>query len=169
MPSKEIKELRQSGKLEEALTMAKAELEVQPDNIWAKRNISWVYYDYLKQNTSPENLDTFISYLSEIKNLGLPSDEKMLFDNLCWQIGSIVFKTLGTDTIQNAKLMQLFEISMTFEYSRPSEGYSFLFKAFHKALKVNYKYLQFADWWNFDNFREEDYKKELFNESRNFY
>ena len=160
MPSKEIKELRQSGKLEEALTMAKAELEVQPDNIWAKRNISWVYYDYLKQNTSPENLDTFISYLSEIKNLGLPSDEKMLFDNLCWQIGSIVFKTLGTDTIQNAKLMQLFEISMTFEYSRPSEGYSFLFKAFHKALKVNYKYLQFADWWNFDNFREEDYKKE---------
>ena len=160
MPAKEIKELRQSGKLVEALTMAKAELEVQQDNIWAKRNISWVYYDFLKQNTSPENLDTFISYLSEIKNLGLPSDEKMLFDNLCWQIGSIVFKTLGTETIQYAKLIQLFEISMTFEYSIPSEGYSFLFKAFHKALKVNYKYLQFADWWNFDNFREEDYKKE---------
>ena len=68
MPAKEIKELRQSGKLEEALYMAKAELEVQPDNIWAKRNISWVYYEYLKQNVNPDHIDSFIFYLSEIKS-----------------------------------------------------------------------------------------------------
>lgn len=160
MPAKEIKELRQSGNLKEALTMAKAELEAQPDNIWAKRNISWVYYDFMKQNSLPENLDSFILYLTEIKNLGLPSEEKMLFDNICWQIGTIIFKSLGTNNIEHSKLVQSFEISMSFEYSRPSEGYSFLFKALHKLLKLNYKYLQFADWWNFDNFREEDFKKE---------
>lgn len=184
MPAKEIKELRQSGKLEEALTMAKAELDeinssLQPDNLpegetllgsgfWAtnkdlilaKRNISWVYYDYLKQSTSPEKLDAFISYLSEIKNLGMPTEEKMLFDNLCWKIGSIIFKTLGVQNFQYAKLFQVYEISRTFTFSKPSEGYSFLFKAFHKFLKDGDNYLQFADWWDFDNFREEDYKKE---------
>jgi|TARA_B110000908_G_C10196333_1_gene423109 protein involved in temperature-dependent protein secretion len=48
MPAKEIKELRKSGKLREALTMAQDELQADPTNIWAKRNISWVYYDELK-------------------------------------------------------------------------------------------------------------------------
>ena len=68
MPAKEIKELRQSGKLEEALIMAKAELEAQPDNIWAKRNISWVFYEYLKLNLASEDLDAFISNLLEIRD-----------------------------------------------------------------------------------------------------
>jgi hypothetical protein len=35
-----------------------------------------------------------------------------------------------------------------------------VFKALHKFLKDGDNYLQFADWWNFDNFREEDYQKE---------
>lgn len=161
MPAKEIKELRQSGKLEEALSMAKTELEVQPDNIWGKRNISWVYYDYLKQNVASIDLDAFITHLLEIKNLELPAEEKMLFDNLSWQIGSMIFKVLGADNSQHAKLMQLIEIAKIFEFTKPSEGYSFLFKAFHKTLKIDSKYLQFSDWWNFDNFREEDYQKEI--------
>ena len=89
MPAKEIKELRQVGKLEEALNLAKAELQAEPDNIWPKRNISWVYYDFLKQNSSPEHFDEFISWLNEIKNLQLPVEEKMLFEQLCWQIGKM--------------------------------------------------------------------------------
>jgi hypothetical protein len=85
MPAKEIKELRQSGKLNEALVMAKAELadamsplyineslagqliDIKADLLWPKRNLSWVYYEYLKQNQSIENFENFISYLIEIK------------------------------------------------------------------------------------------------------
>ena len=74
MPAKEIKELRQAGKLEEALNLAKAEFDiavskwefiegVSEENkqsayntdlacLWPKRSISWVYYDFLKQNCS---------------------------------------------------------------------------------------------------------------------
>jgi len=48
MSFKEIKELRQAGKLEEALQMANQALETDPDNIWNKRAIAWVYYDYIK-------------------------------------------------------------------------------------------------------------------------
>lgn len=160
MPAKEIKELRLSGKLDEALIMAKAELDIQPDNLWGKRNISWVYYDYLKQNVSALDLDSFISNLTAIKNLELSNEEKILFDNLSWQIGIMIFKSLGSDNLQNSKLKQLIEISKSFEYSKPSEGYSFLFKAFHKTLKIDDTYIQFADWWDFDNFRKEDYQKE---------
>lgn len=160
MPAKEIKELRQAGKLEEALSLAKAELASQPDNIWPKRNISWVYYDYLKQNATPELFDSFLSWLSEIRNLNLPAEEKMLFDHLGWQIGTIVFKTFNTESAHLGKMMQLLEITKSFLYTKPSEGYSFLFKAFHKALKHTDHYLEFADWWDFSNFRPEDFEKE---------
>jgi hypothetical protein len=160
MPAKEIKELRQAGKLEEALNLAKAELASQPNNIWPKRNISWVYYDYLKQNATPELFDSFLSWLSEICNLNLPAEERMLFDHLSWQIGSVVFKTFNTESAHFGKMIQLLEITKSFPYTKPSEGYSFLFKAFHKALKGTDKYLEFADWWDFSNFRPEDFQKE---------
>jgi hypothetical protein len=167
MPAKEIKELRQSGKLAEALAMAKSELEVLPENIWAKRNISWVYYDYMKQNSAPEQVDTFITWLKEIQNLSLPEEEKMLFDNLAWQIGSIVFKLANSnDNSRFDKLFKLLEISQSFYFTKPSDGYSFLFKSFHKALKETDRYISFADWWDFENFREEDYLKEKMENGR---
>lgn len=167
MPSKEIKELRQSGKLEEALAMAQSELEAQPDNIWGKRNISWVFYEYLKLNSSAEGVNNFISWLKEIQKLKLPEEEKILYDNLAWQIGIIAFKLAATDDNSRfGKLFQLLEISQTFQYTKPSEAYSFLFKAFHKSLKETEKYTLFAEWWGFENFREEDYQKEKLENGR---
>lgn len=160
MPAKEIKALRQQGKLAEALELAQAELAAEPDNIWPKRNISWVYYDYLKQNTAPEHFDDFLLWLTKIADLNLPEEEKMLFDHLSWQIGSIVFKTFNSGTAHYGKMIQMVGLAQSFSYTRPSHGYSFLFKAFHKALKDTDAYLQFADWWDYENFRPEDYQKE---------
>jgi len=160
MPAKEIKELRQSGRLEEALSMAKAELESQPDNIWAKRNISWVYYDYLKQSESPVQFDTFLLWLTEIKNLQLPIEEKMLFENLSWQIGKMAFSLLKVNPVDIHKSIRLYESIESFHFTKPSEGYSFLFKAFHKSFKETEKYIHFADWWNFQNFMPEDFQKD---------
>lgn len=160
MPAKEIKELRHSGKLEEALALAKSELQAEPENIWAKRNISWVYYEYLKLNGSPDNLDVFISWISEINSLQLASDEKMLFDQLGWQIGKMAFSLLKIIPFDNQKSVRLFESVQSMNFHKPSEGYSFLFKALHKSLKDTDKYTLFAEWWNFQNFLPEDFQKE---------
>jgi hypothetical protein len=160
MPAKEIKELRQAGKLEDALNMAKAELEAQPENIWAKINLSWVYYDYLKQNNSPEHFDSFISWLNEIKNLQLPIEEKMLFEQISWQVGKMIFGLLKNENTELHKYILPFEAVQSFHFSKPSDGYSFLFKAFHKALKDTDIYIQFADWWDFKNFMPQDFQKD---------
>jgi len=160
MPAKEIKELRKSGKLLEAFNMAKTELDAQPDNIWAKRNISWVYYDYLSQSIENQNIDNFIHCLNEIKKLELPIEDKMLADSVAWKIGMIMFSILKTKDFQEHKLFKVYELAKTFSYTQPSESYSFLFKGLHKFLKEGDNYLQFADWWDFSNFREEDYQKE---------
>jgi len=91
MSFKEINELRQAGKLDEALQMAIQALETEPENIWNKRAAAWVYYDYLKKYNQPESFEAFKENLIKIKDLQLPEDEKMVFDNCAWQIGSLVF------------------------------------------------------------------------------
>lgn len=160
MPTKEITTLRKEGKLEEALAMAKAELDAEPNNIWAKRSMSWVYYEYLKQNNNPGHFDHFMSRINEIKDLHLPPEENILFDQLGWQIGKMVFALAKTEPVDTQKCIQLLEAVESFHFTRPSEGYSFLFSAFHKALKETNRYTIFADWWGLQNFRPEDFQKD---------
>ncbi len=163
MSFKEIKELRQAGKLDEALQMANQALEAEPDNIWKKRAAAWVYYDYLKKNAQPESFEAFKENLTKIKDLQLPEDEKMVFDNCAWQIGSLVFALQKTEHVDYGKINELFEIIRDFHFTKPSEAYSFIYKAFHKGYQNWSNYLTFANWWNFDNLRSEDYLKEEFN------
>ena len=162
MSFKEIKELRQAGKLDEALQMANQALEAEPDNIWNKRAAAWVYYDYLKKTAQPESFEEFKENLIRIKNLQLPENEKMIFDKCAWQIGSMVFGLQKMEYVDYGKINELFEIIRDFHFTKPSEAYSFIYKSFHKGYKNWSNYLTFADWWNFDNLRSEDYLKEEF-------
>ena len=162
MSFKEIKELRQTGKLDEAFQMANQALEAEPDNIWNKRAAAWVYYDYLKKTAQPESFEEFKENLIRIKNLQLPENEKMIFDKCAWQIGSMVFGLQKMEYVDYGKINELFEIIRDFHFTKPSEAYSFIYKSFHKGYKNWSNYLTFADWWNFDNLRSEDYLKEEF-------
>jgi hypothetical protein len=160
MSFKEIKELRQAGKLDEALQMAHQTLNADPDNIWNKRAAAWVYYEYLKRFSKPNYYDAFKDNLVKLMELQLPDDEKMVFDNCAWQIGSLVFALQKIEHVDFAKINELFAIIKAFHFSKPTEAYSFLYKAFHKGYKNWQNYLEFADWWNFENFRTEDFLKE---------
>ena len=160
MSFKAIKDLRKAGKLEEALLMANQALETEPDNIWNKRAAAWVYYDYLKKYAQPESFDLFKENLIKIRDLRLPEDEKMVFDNSAWQIGSFVFALQKTEQVDYRKINELFEIIKNFHFTKPSEAYSFIYKAFHKGYQNWSGYLLFAEWWDFENLRSEDYLKE---------
>jgi hypothetical protein len=202
MPAKELKELRQAGKLEEAYELAQKELSQAIDSfnqtdveeilkskkylmelegkifdydlekasvmedllnshvISQKRNISWVYYDYLKQNNSPDNFVLFIYWLNEIKKLRLSIEEGILFEQLNWQVGKMAFSLIKSNPQNHNNGIQLFEAIQSLLFPKPSEGYSFLFKALHKCLKESVIYTQFADWWDFKNFRPEDFQKD---------
>ena len=80
MPAKEIKALRESGELKEALKLALQEYEQDKTNIWGKRNLVWVYYDMLKSFQG--NLDAkenVLEVLENIKKLELPTNENLFF------------------------------------------------------------------------------------------
>lgn len=160
MPSKEIKELRQSGRLEEALVMAQNELEAAPENIWSKRNMSWVYYEYLKENASINNYQAFIDYLTRLQELNLPEDDKMVMDNTAFQIGKLIFSMQRMEHQDYSKINQIFDIIRSLHFTKESESYSFLYKSFHKGYKNWSRYIEFAEWWGFSNFIAEDYAKQ---------
>ncbi|RYE56863.1 MAG: hypothetical protein EOP48_07065, partial [Sphingobacteriales bacterium] len=170
MPAKEIKELRKSGKLNEAYEMAKIELSSAPDDIWAKRNISWVLVDFIKAGTGAGDHDEIKNKLAEIASLNMPADEVMLFENVCWVVGKYLFSLIkNIDWIslpftEKNKIIShtsaILPLVGIMQLPVKTEGYSFLYKAFHKILKDSSSYLHFADWWNFENFRDEDYLKE---------
>jgi len=166
MPFNEVNRLRKSGKLEEALIMANQDLEKEPASIWNKRSIAWVYYDYLKKYATEENFEKFIDYLIKLKALELPADEKMVFDECAYQIGKLIFSLAKYEYIDYSKINLLFENIKTFHFTKPSKSYSFLYKAFHKCYKNWTNYLQFAEWWGFDNFSSQDYLTENFKKKK---
>ncbi|WP_332029467.1 hypothetical protein, partial [Kaistella sp.] len=162
LQSQQIKDLRKSGHLEESLQLALQDLEANGDNIYAKRNISWVYNDLLKKHGEEENLSSFIEILNKVKELNMPETDTMLFDNIAWKIGSLFFKVIKYKEIPYDQVYKIVDLAKLFHYSKPSEAYSFLLKATHKVLKTNRdKYIAFIDWWNTDYLREEDYKKDV--------
>ena len=138
LQSQQIKELRQSGKLQEALDLALIDLEQDHDNIYAKRNISWVYYAFLKKSAENSNLDEFYNNLEKVKNLNLPESELMLFDNIAWQTGILFFHIAKNKNLTFDKIFGIVDIIKIFHFTKPSEGYSFLLKSCHKLLKQNH-------------------------------
>lgn len=158
MPAKEIKDLRQAGKLDDAYNMATAELQSEPENIWAKRNMSWVLYSQL--DAAGNNLPLFLLKLEETKQLNLPETEEMFFENISIVISKAVRKITGEATIDFGKLHLLFDAVKDIPIKRNSKWFSVLYRAFHKGMKGSYRYIEFADWWNFDNFKPENYQKD---------
>lgn len=162
LQSQQIKELRQSGKLQEALDLALIDLEQYHDNIYAKRNISWVYFEYIKKYTTESNISGFSEYLEKIQGLELPENETMLNDSIAWKVGVLFFHLMKMPNFPYSEVYKIIDIIRNFQYTKPSESYSFLLKAIHKVLKPNKeKYISFIDWWNLDNLRKEDFEKEL--------
>jgi hypothetical protein len=161
MPSKEIKALRQEGRLDAALEMARAELMANPDSVWAKRNLSWVLYDWVKKCNSLDEFDSFLQWLEEIKTLGLGADEHLFYEQLCWPVGQMAFALSKLKTPDKAMAERLFESVKILPFYKPSEGYSFLFKAFHKCFKELDGYLNVVDWLDLNNLSPADYEKEV--------
>lgn len=162
MSTKEIKELRQSGKLDEAIQMAYQALESDPANIWNKRAAGWVHYEYLKKYANIAHYDSFTKQLLMIKDLNFPEGENMMFNQCAWQIGKLVFSLQRQEPLDYGKINDVYHIIQNFHFERPSEAYSFIYKSFHGGNQNWSKYLDFADWWGFDNFLSDDYLEEEF-------
>jgi len=182
MSSKEITELRKAGNKEAAFEMATAALERDSLNIWIRRAYAWVVYEFVKANA--DNQIAFFEWMEKAKELtpaiengtyqsemdflsltpstSLPHSEKMVFDSLAFQVGKVAYTLSSQSQPDRRSLLRLFEIIKNFNFTKPADGYSFILKSFLKGFKDSRFFLDFADWWGFENFRPEDYQPETY-------
>lgn len=157
MSSTEVNNLRKIGKLEEALEVAKKDLNANATSIWNRRSSAWVYYDYLKQSVELGQFTEFIDILKKIAILEVPKEEKRFYNALIKPISKIIHSYLNCKQWDEQKSNQLFEILQKLPFSTTSENFSVLFKALHKAFKGSNDYIKVMDWCGLDNFKSKDY------------
>lgn len=165
--SLQIKELRKSGKLDESLQLALQDLDANAENLYAKRNISWVYYDLLKKHAEDHNFCAFVDTLEKVKELHLPVDEKMFFENLAWPL-STVFRFLGKENSKDyGKISALYRLTKEFPIPRPAKAFSVLYATIHKAYKDFAQYTDVIDELGIANLSPEDFEEEEYNGKKN--
>jgi hypothetical protein len=178
-----IRDLRQEGRTDEAMELAMLELtnatkllsEIdtsdsnlhsllgQRENavVWAKRNLSWVHYDYLKKFHVENKDEAFIKELENIKALQLGPLEVMFYNNVAFIIGQRIFKLSTNIPSSLSSIRSVFSLISEFAFERPSNALSFLAKALHKAFKKEDDYGKFASWFGLSNLQEADFQSEV--------
>ena len=142
MSSNQIKELRKAGRLQEAYTMALDEYNKAPFDIYKKRALGWVYYDYDKKAVEENNLNAFLTNVQNLKNLQFPPNEVDIFNNLLWQYIKMfsALRKQGNVNYQQANL--LFDSLKGIYFTLPSEAFSALIEQLHKTYKNSYQYIE---------------------------
>ena len=188
-----VTELRKAGQLGEALVQGLAELSAKPHDVWAKRNIAWVYHDQMKLVVADASPD-FVKALVGLIVLELGANEEMLYTNVAWQVVKRLYVLAKIPTAipgwkiesldgeekwfpgvlptgdsrfrHNTEANQLYGLIGKTGLSKPSEPYSALLKA---ALHLREKasplaFLLAAPLANV--LRREDYQAEKFQDKK---
>lgn len=166
MISHEVNRLRKEGKLTEALKMISELTKADKENIWNKRAFAWVFYDLIKHLNHPTSFNAIRKVLKHINKIKLPPEDKVFFDRMAFQVGRIVFKMARSSSTDPAHINAVYDESKKFHFTKPSEAYSFLLKAFLQTAGKWDRFMEFADWWDFSNFRDEDFQTERLPDGR---
>jgi hypothetical protein len=156
MSFKEVTRLRKTGQLDEAFELAKYDLDCDPDDDWNKRAMVWVYYEYLKIAQENRDFNSLIEQIENIEKLNLPDSEKLVFDSVAWQVGKYLF---AQNDVSIQYLNKLFDSIKDFSFTVKTDSYSYLIKAFKKHAGEWLRFIEFAEWWGLNNFKEDDYAK----------
>lgn len=172
MSTFEVTRLRKEGRLDEAFALAQAEYEANPDDVWAWRALAWCHdarckglAETYKSRPTADNLGAFLSGLDATVAMKPDEAEDQLCTTLLWRVVSVL-STLGKNpggVDVPAVADRVFAAVRDLHPTRPGEAYSALFNAFHRLRKDWSGYVGFCDWWNFQNFRPEDFVPETYN------
>lgn len=157
MSKYEITNLRRTGQLEAALTMAIQEAEANPGLMWPKLEMGWIYDAYCKQYAANGDFERFCQTFDSLIELGVLEDNK-LSNTLCWRLFAMA-KNVNIGQLGVPACDRLADMASALHPTKPSKEYSMLLKAMHRMYKqYGWKgYSMFLDNWGWDNFDVEDY------------
>ena len=142
------------GKAPAAYAIVKKELDNGSQDVWTQRAMGWVLYYIAKDRIIKKKARKAMDAIEVMRELNMltPQGDSMLFDNILWEIRSIVEGTAKGD---DSMLDSVFDFLSQYTFA-PSKAYS----ALVKTVKAHYwwdRLVEFYDWWNFDNLMPEDY------------
>lgn len=144
------------GRTHEAYNLAKADMEQQLS--WAQREMGWVLYYLIKDDSDAGNYQSLVSHLDELNSLdqlSIPYDNN-LFECVLYKVAEFVKKHLQSESADTSvKLTELFSKLVRYNFE-PSRGYSFLLQSFIKCANWD-GMADFIDWWNLDKLLQDDY------------
>nr|WP_314557255.1 hypothetical protein [uncultured Capnocytophaga sp.] len=165
MSFKEITQLRKEGKLEEALTFAQEDYNKEPENIWNKRSLSWVYYEFAKKAATEGNINSFLENVQKIKDLQMPSEEKIVFNTLIWEYRKLLASTKVGEKVDFQKANSLYQSLKGMHFTFPSKEFSVLLTALHNVFKESYQYTEVMGKC-IQYLRPEDFLPEVYNDRK---
>lgn len=158
-----VKALRQAGDLRTAYNQARQLVDADPDNVWNRRALAWVYADRLKEAAAQPNSATrLIRGLTTIVDLAMPDDEPIWREQVLWCVVKFMLRTTP-EQLPLVDLAALVSLSRAFVPEAPSLVRSVWFKALLKHNKTENQgsqidWLGLLDQFSWDGFRPEDYQ-----------
>ena len=163
MSFKEVGILRKSGELDKALELAEKDYESNPDDVWNKKSLGWVYYSMIKNIEKTRNIDSFTNLISKIKELGLSKEEEMYFENLSWAIGKFIYGFKGFEK-EKGKLKNVFSQIKDIPLKVKTDAYTFVLKGFYASLSKDIALMgEIIEWWGIANFQASDFISQEYN------
>lgn len=152
---KDITQMCKEGKISEAYAIVKKELDNDPHDLWTQRAMGWVVYYTAKERIFKKKASRAMDAIQVLRKLNMltPQGDGILFDNILWEIRSLVEVTKKGDDCMMESVLD-FISSYTFV---PSKAYSALLKTV-KPHDWWERLTEFYDQWNFDNLMPRDYQ-----------
>lgn len=160
----EINQLRKSGNVEDAYRECKALLNQSPDDRGTRICMAWCLKSLSEIASKNKEYDRFIDLLKELANLQLEEvGENSMANRFAWDL-HVLFDSMKFEPEKLVGIAdRIVEILPKLCFLKPNKYYSMLADSFLKVKgrqgAVWLRFYDFMNWFGFDNFSDEDYKK----------
>jgi len=136
--AQQIRTLRRQGNLTEAYRQARQLLQTEPDNVWNRRALAWVYVDLLKEAATQPVVDRLLRGLQVCRALPMDASETTWREQVLWVINRFLFK-MPPAQLPLFDLATLIQQSVPFLGSEPSLVRSVWLKGLLKHCRYGYR------------------------------
>lgn len=159
-----INKLRKEGHLEDAYYECKTLLSEDNDNKYLRITMAWCLKSIAEKTAKEKDSDKFINILKELSELRLGEIGESSMTNLfSWDIKTLFESIKDEYDILISSADQILEILPSLSFTKPHKYYSLLADTFLKIKgRLNAvwpKFIEFMDWFGFENLMTEDYKR----------
>lgn len=157
----EVTDLKKAGKLEEAKELALKNLSQRPNDIWAKRDYSWVIYYYMSNAIVRRDIKGYVYWLSEVRRLNPPCDDDWYkFNELaCAKLNSFLWGLIEDEKHGVSYLRLLFDEIEKWDNYSPIFSKKTLVRLWWGLRKSSRDLVRLVEWLGLDNFEDEDFNK----------